>query len=180
MINGVQGFSNYGYSAYPTPNYELAGTGFSGNPSEKAGAVSGIGPNKEQGAELPGLRSDKTEASQECQTCKSRKYQDGSNENVSFKAPTHVSPNAAAGAVRAHEGEHVSNAYTKAAQDNGKVVRASVSIHTSVCPECGRTYVSGGVTNTAIKYENEENPYVKSRKAQQAEALKGQFVDYAA
>ena len=53
MINGVQGFSNYGYSAYPTPNYELAGTGFSGNPSEKAGAVSGIGPNKEQGAELP-------------------------------------------------------------------------------------------------------------------------------
>ncbi len=116
----------------------------------------------------------------ECQTCKSRKYQDGSNENVSFKAATHLSPEAAAGAVRAHEGEHVSNAYTKASQNNGKVVNASVSIHTSVCPECGRTYVSGGTTTTTIKYSNEENPYVKNLKAQQAEALKGQFIDFAA
>lgn len=180
MINGVQGFSDYGYSAYSMPNYNLPGTGFSNDAAKEAKAASGIGPEKGKETDLPGLRSDKTEASQECQTCKNRKYQDGSNENVSFKAPTHISPNAAAGAVRAHEGEHVSNAYTKAAQDNGKVVRASVSIHTAVCPECGRTYVSGGVTNTAIKYENEDNPYVKSRKAQQAEALKGQFVDYAA
>ena len=147
------------------------------NDSSAAGESSGITRNPEESSvKSPGRKSSPAE----CETCKNRKYQDGSNENVSFKAPTHVSPNAAAGAVRAHEGEHVSNAYTKAAQDNGKVVRASVSIHTSVCPECGRTYVSGGVTNTAIKYENEENPYVKSRKAQQAEALKGQFVDYAA
>lgn len=180
MINGIAGFSDYGFSAYSPSNYNLSGSGFSGGSAENARAVSGIGPDREKKGDLPGLRSDKTEAAQECQTCKNRKYQDGSNENVSFKAPTHISPNAAAGAVRAHEGEHVSNAFTKAAQDNGKVVRASVSIHTSVCPECGRTYVSGGVTNTAIKYENEDNPYVKSRKAQQAEALKGQFVDYAA
>lgn len=116
----------------------------------------------------------------ECQTCKNRKYQDGSNENVSFKAATHISPEAAAGAVRAHEGEHVSNAYTKAAQNNGKVIRASVTIHTSVCPECGKTYVSGGVTDTAIQYSNEENPYVKNLKAQQAETMKGQYIDFAA
>ena len=28
----------------------------------------------------------------ECQTCKNRRYQDGSNEMVSFKAPGHISP----------------------------------------------------------------------------------------
>ena len=59
---------------------------------------------------------------EECQTCKNRKYQDGSNENVSFKSASHISPNAAGAAVRAHEGEHVSNAYSKAAENNGKVI----------------------------------------------------------
>ena len=113
-----------------------------------------------------------------CQTCENRKYQDGSNENVSFKAAAHVSPEAAGGAVRAHEGEHVSNAYTKAAQKNGKVVSASVSIHTSVCPECGRTYVSGGTTNTKIK--DPVNPYEESRKILGGEEAKGKNIDYAA
>ena len=68
----------------------------------------------------------------ECQTCKERKYQDGSNEgDVSFKTPGHISPQASAAAVRAHEQEHVSNAYKKAATENGKVISASVSIHTA-------------------------------------------------
>ena len=50
----------------------------------------------------------------ECQTCKNRKYVDGSDEaNVSFKSAAHVSPEAAGSAVRAHEGQHVSNAYRK-------------------------------------------------------------------
>lgn len=41
----------------------------------------------------------------ECQTCKNRKYVDGSNEaNVSFKNAAHISPEAASSAVRAHEG----------------------------------------------------------------------------
>ena len=39
--------------------------------------------------------------SRECQTCKNRKYQDGSNEMVSFKSAAHISPNAAGTAVRA-------------------------------------------------------------------------------
>ena len=117
---------------------------------------------------------------EQCETCKNRKYQDGSNENVSFKAATHISPNAAGAAVRAHESEHVSNAYTKAAKDNGKVINASVSIHTSVCPECGRTYVSGGTTNTTIKYSNETNPYQQNQKALDAAYLVGANIDYVA
>ncbi len=112
----------------------------------------------------------------ECQTCKERKYIDGSDENVSFKAAAHISPEAAGGAVRAHEGEHVSNAYTKAAQNNGTVINASVSIHTSVCPECGRTYVSGGTTNTTIRY-NESNPYGQNKKSLDAANLIGGKVD---
>lgn len=116
---------------------------------------------------------------EECQTCKNRKYQDGSDEMVSFKSAAHVSPEAAASRVRAHEGEHVSNAYDKAAQKNGQVVYASVSIHTAVCPECGRTYVSGGTTNTAIRYPNENHPYQKNRKSADAVKLIGANLDIA-
>ena len=59
----------------------------------------------------------------ECQTCKNRKYVDGSDEaNVSFKSAAHVSPQAASSAVRAHEGQHVSNAYSKASEENGRVI----------------------------------------------------------
>jgi len=117
---------------------------------------------------------------EECETCKKRKYQDGSDENVSYKSASHISPEAAGSAVRAHEGEHVSNAYSKAAEADGKVVSASVSIRTSTCPECGRTYVSGGTTNTMIKYPNESNPYQQERKAQDAMNLKGREIDYVA
>ncbi len=91
----------------------------------------------------------------ECQTCKNRKYKDGSDEMVSFKSATHIDPGAAGAAVRSHEQEHVSNAYKKAAKGNGKVLRASVTIHMAICPECGRSYVSGGVTNTMIKYDKD-------------------------
>ena len=82
--------------------------------------------------------------------------------------------------MRAHEGEHVSNAYTKASQNNGKVISASVSIHTSVCPECGRTYVSGGTTTTMIKYPNESTPYQQERKSQDALRFTGNNIDYVA
>ena len=123
---------------------------------------------------LPGIKN----PNEECETCKKRKYQDGSNEgNVSFKAATHIAPEAAASAVRAHEGEHVSNAYKKAKQNNGEVVRADVSIHTSICPECGRSYVSGGTTSTQIRYFNEENPYQQDLKTTDGLKYKGMNVD---
>ena len=122
----------------------------------------------------------RTSSPEECQTCKNRKYQDGSNENVSFKSAAHISPSSAGSAVRAHEGEHVSNAFSKAAEKGGKVVSASVSIRTSICPECGRTYVSGGTTNTMLKYPNESNPYQQERKAQDAMNLIGSQIDYVA
>ena len=113
----------------------------------------------------------------ECQTCKERKYQDGSDEMVSFKAAAHISPEASAATVRSHEQEHVSNAYKKAALGDGKVLQASVRLQTAICPECGRSYVAGGTT-TKIQY-SEDTPYGKERKAVQAEAAKGNHVDTA-
>lgn len=125
---------------------------------------------------MPGRKSSPAE----CETCKNRKYQDGSDEMVSFKAPTHISPQAAASKVRSHEQEHVNNAYKDAAQNNGKVVSCNVSIKTSICPECGRTYVSGGTTSTQIRYYNEENPYQKDLKSSDAaNKYRGMNVDLA-
>ncbi len=115
----------------------------------------------------------------ECQTCENRKYQDGSDEMVSFKSPAHISPEASAGAVRAHEQEHVSNAYKQAELKGGKVIRASVTLKTAICPECGRSYVAGGTTSTQIKYPNKNNPYQKSKMSADRAALSGMNVDYA-
>ena len=116
----------------------------------------------------------------ECKTCKERKYQDGSDEDVSFKSAAHIDPDAAASRVRSHEQEHVSNAYKKAAQNNGKVLQASVTLKTAICPECGRSYIAGGVTNTQIKYYNEENPYQKEMKSSDAvNKYRGMNVDIA-
>ena len=140
--------------------------------------VSGAERDKAEKKEL-NEKSGIKDPSEECQTCKNRKYQDGSDEMVSFKTAQHVSPESAASAVRAHEQEHVSNAYKKAATDNGKVVSASVSIHTAVCPECGRTYVSGGTTHTQIKYFNEDNPYQKGLKIADQAKYAGMNADYA-
>jgi len=89
------------------------------------------------------------EASKECQTCKNRKYQDGSNDGgVSYQAPTRISPGAAPSAVASHEREHVAREQAKAAQEDRRIVSQTVTLETSICPECGRIYVSGGVTRT--------------------------------
>lgn len=115
----------------------------------------------------------------ECQTCKERKYQDGSDEMVSFKSASHISPQASAGRVRAHEQEHVANAYKKAANGDGRVISASVQLKTAICPECGRSYVAGGTTSTQIQYKNEENPYQKDKKSSDAASLIGANIDIA-
>ena len=47
----------------------------------------------------------------------------------------------------------------------------------AVCPECGRSYVSGGTTYTSIKY-NEDNPYGANAKTMDAASgLIGQKID---
>ena len=109
-----------------------------------------------------GLKVDSAEQEQmlkrvgakECTTCNKRRYQDGSNDpGVSFKAPAYINPGSAAAAVSAHEQEHVQREQAKAQQEDRRVVSQSVRIFTSICPECGRCYVSGGetVTVTAAK-----------------------------
>lgn len=162
-------YSSYG--AYGSPAF---GGGLSGMTGLTAGSIpfdgKPDGPEKSNGTEDPG---------KECQTCKNRKYKDGSDEMVSFKSPTHISPQMAGAAVRSHEQEHVTNAYSKAATGNGKVLSATVSIHMAVCPECGRSYVSGGTTNTQIRYYNEENPYQQDLKSTDGIKYKGMNMDYA-
>lgn len=103
----------------------------------------------------------------ECQTCKKRKYVDGSNENdVSFKTPTHINPNNAASAVMGHEREHMANAVAEGSKAGNELVSASITLQTDICPECGRVYVSGGTTHTTIRRSSgsstdSANPYEK-------------------
>ena len=93
----------------------------------------------------------------ECQTCKERKYQDGSDDpGVSFKTPTNIAPERAASAVRGHENEHVVREQAKAQREDRKVVSQSVTYHTAICPECGKVYVSGGTTRTVTRADNSQ------------------------
>ena len=53
----------------------------------------------------------------------------------------------AASAVLAHEKEHVSHNAAQAERE-GMKAHSVVAIHTAMCPECGKMYVSGGTTTT--------------------------------
>ena len=100
-------------------------------------------------AESGVIGAQKVSEEAECQTCKERKYQDGSDDaGVSFKTPTHISPDQAASAVKGHEMEHVVRERAAAEREDRRVVSQSVTMHTAICPECGRVYVSGGTTRT--------------------------------
>ncbi len=93
----------------------------------------------------------------ECSTCRERMYVDGSDEdNVSFKAPGHISPGASAAVVSAHEHEHVANAVAKGQQEGVELLSATVSLQTAVCPECGTVYVAGGTTRTSFRETTEQ------------------------
>lgn len=118
----------------------------------------------------------------ECQTCKNRKYVDGSNESdVSFKTPGHIAPENSAATVMAHEQEHVANAIAKGNETGKELVSATVTLHTSVCPECGRVYVSGGTTHTAIRSTSEpSNPYVQLQQNMNRNLLAGMNFDMSA
>jgi transposase-like protein len=86
----------------------------------------------------------------ECPTCASRTFKDQSSDGgVSFQAAQSI-PMATAGVtVAAHEGEHVS---ANAAQPGEETVTdSSVTLQHGKCPDCGRTYVAGGVTKTTTR-----------------------------
>ncbi|MBR4096765.1 MAG: hypothetical protein IKK42_05625 [Oscillospiraceae bacterium] len=88
----------------------------------------------------------------ECQTCENRRYQDGSTDmGVSFQTPTKVDPKAAAAKVKSHEMEHVGRNQAKAEREGREIVSQSVSLKTAICPECGRVYISGGLTRTTTR-----------------------------
>ena len=169
--NGIGAYTGAYAGGFNSP----AATGYAGSAQAAQDAPRVINNPGESTKAKPGKRVSPAE----CETCKNRKYQDGSDEMVSFKSAQHISPQSAMARVRGHEQEHVSNAYKKAAMEDGKVLQASVSIKTAVCPECGRIYVSGGETCTKIAYSNEENPYTQARKAMNKQGLLGANVDLA-
>ncbi len=127
-----------------------------------------LGADKSQPGEvkLPGVDDGEAvgakavqEAAEEgkCEPCEQRKYQDGSDDaGVSFKTPTRLSPDMAASAVRGHEQEHVVREQAQAEREGREVVSQKVTLHTDICPECGRVYVSGGVTETVTAAKPEQ------------------------
>lgn len=152
-----------------------------GDTAQQAGAAQAAGAEKAQMPKLPGAKDDAAQQADipalgesksaqevmeegECQTCKERKYQDGSDDpGVSFKTPTHIGPDQAAAAVRGHENEHVVREQAKAQREDRKVVSQSVTYHTDICPECGKVYVSGGTTHTITKADNSQQADQQSR-----------------
>lgn len=161
-FNPYQSFSAMPYSGvYTAGSAPAAENGQVFGTADGAGRVSG---SPAAGSAKENEKAGKTGPQGECQTCKNRKYVDGSNEgNVSFKAPGHIAPEASAGVVMAHEQEHVANAVREGNKAGNELVSVSVSLKTSVCPECGRSYVSGGTTRTTIRYGS--TPYEQNRKS---------------
>ena len=170
-IYGINYSNNYSLTGNYGYGYSIGAV--SSAPPEEKGMI--VNPGKSD-VEKPGRKSSPAE----CETCKNRKYQDGSDEMVSFKSASHISPQASASRVRAHEQEHVTNAYNKAAQNNGKVLSATVSLRTAVCPECGTVYTAGGTTTTKISYRDESNPYQQNKKSADAAMLIGRNLDLSA
>lgn len=112
----------------------------------------------------------------ECQTCKNRRYQDGSDEMVSFKTPGNISPEESYGKVMSHEKEHVANAIAEGNEENKELVSVSVNLKTAICPECGRAYIAGGTTRTLMKTYGDD-PFSQNQKAFEQEAAKGNRID---
>ena len=107
-----------------------------------------------------------------CQTCEKRKYQDGSDDmGVSFQTPTRVAPEMAASAVRGHENEHVVRERAKAEMEDRRVVSQSVTLHTDICPECGKVYISGGTTRTVTAANKEEPAQDQAKREQERQGL---------
>ena len=132
------------------------GAGMTGAPSGPETAAAREGQSVQEGQASQAGQETKSPqevmAEGECQTCKERKYQDVSDDpGVSYQTPTNIAPQQAAAAVRGHEQEHVVREQAKAQREDRQVVSQSVTLHTAICPECGRVYVSGGTTRTTTR-----------------------------
>lgn len=90
----------------------------------------------------------------QCETCRNRRYKDDSDDSaVSFQSATKMAPAAAAFKVRGHEMEHVRRESIKAEAEGKRVVSQTVQILTDSCEECGKIYVSGGLTRTRTRVD---------------------------
>ena len=68
---------------------------------------------------------------------------------VSFQTATNIAPEQVASAVRGHENEHVVREQAKAQREDRRVVSQSVTLHSDICPECGKVYISGDPGSSA-------------------------------
>lgn len=162
---GISGIYGYGMI---TPVYNTTPVRPVGASETVNRGTDGTAQATVDGAKDAEAKKNKRVGTEECQTCKNRKYVDGSNEaDVSFKTPSHISPESAPAVVMGHEKQHMANAIAEGNKEGNELVSASITLKTSVCPECGRVYVSGGVTHTAIRTTTSiggsgtANPYEK-------------------
>ncbi len=170
------GINQYDYTAPVKLGVQAAAI----EPAQAAGpAAKGASPQDNAGIQAPGgvagqdalKRLDEVE----CQTCANRRYQDGSDDpSVSMQSPTKVDAKAAASTVRKHEYEHVNNEQADAEQEGREVVSQSVRLHTDICPECGKVYVSGGETRTTTRADNDE----KKAEDEKKKAVQGLATPY--
>ncbi len=153
----LPGLSSDGRGQMGLPGTETGKAAEAGLPGETSQTESIKNDDKKNTPDIAGLRTKetgKTPEETECKTCKERKYQDGSNDpGVSFKTPTHIGPDQSASAVLGHEMEHVVRERAKAQSEGRRVISQSVTMHTAICPECGRVYTAGGVTRTTTAGE---------------------------
>ena len=139
--------------------------------------IPGLPGQEEAGEAALGAESAQDALKQgECETCEKRKYQDGSDDmGVSYQTPTNIKPEQAASAVRGHEMEHVYREQAKADREGRNVVSQSVTMHSEICPECGKSFVSGGTTRTVTKAETDNAAQQEDRQNEEEEKARTPF-----
>lgn len=121
-------------------------------------------PNEIKGDTDTDIRDKIRRGEIDCPTCRDRKYVDVSDDaGVSFQTPTSISPGQSKSAVLSHEREHVVRNRAEALAEDREVTHSSVSLSYAICPDCGRSYVSGGLTHTVTQSsadkKQEQNPF---------------------
>ena len=141
-------------------------------PSALSGAQRDSGDNYANSAVSDDADEKRRFDTYECQTCENRRYQDGSDDSgVSYQTPTRIDPKTAASAVRSHEQEHVVRNQAKAEVEGKEIVSQSVTLHTGICEECGRVYISGGTTRTVTRNADSEKFNVGMEQAEKGGLL---------